>query len=126
MSYTVTISHNMNSVGATPMIAHTVAIRSVNGRFNESAIPPIMGIGDNVNKVSAFMAYLVPNGKEIHGVFTTDAFGIFTGHVSIDFSVGGISVTLDGVDIASIISPLPPDIAALGLPNADNAWLATL
>lgn len=124
--YSLRIAQVAGSYDETPLIMIDAIITAEDGRFTEGALPFEATARDGSTTVSSFKAFLSPNGKELHAFFTTDAFGAFPGLFDIDFGYRGRVVgTIQNVDISTLI-PLPPFYAALGLPNADNAWLAAL
>jgi hypothetical protein len=81
---------------------------------------------DDPSTVESFMTYLSQNGKEIHAFFTTDAFAEMSGRVNFEFSYGVPIGTINNVDIHTILTPLPPFLADLGYPDADNDLLDTI
>lgn len=125
-TYTLRIALVAGSYDQTPLVMIDATIRDVDGRFYEGALPFEATARDGSTTVRCFMAFLSPNGKELHAFFTTDAFGAFTGLFDLDFGYSGkVLGTIANVDISTLI-PLSPSDLALGLPNADNAWLASL
>jgi hypothetical protein len=126
MNYSLRLALVPGSYAEQSLYMIDAAVTAVDGRFLESAAPYEVVAHDAVNSVSAFMAFLSPNGKELHAFFTTDAFTVFPGTFDLDFGrLGTVLGTIPNVDIATLI-PLSPSFAALGLPNADNAWRASL
>jgi hypothetical protein len=105
-----------------------VTITDQDGRFFEGATPFEAIARDGSRTLHSFMAFLSPNGKELHAFFTTDAFGVFPGSFDLDFGyLGKVIGTIENVNTST--SPpiaLAPFYVALGLPNADNNWLAGL
>jgi hypothetical protein len=125
-AYSLQIAQVVESYDETPMIMIDATITAGTGRFSEGALPFEAIARDGSTTVHSFMAFLSPNGKELHAFFTTDAFEVFPGLFDLDFGYRGRVVgTIQSVDISTLI-PLPPFYATLGLPNADNAWLATV
>jgi hypothetical protein len=115
------------SYNETPLVMIDATITAVDGRFYEGAAPFEAIARAGSTTVHSFMAFLSPNGKELHAFFTTDAFAVFPGLFDLDFGyLGRVVGTIQNVDISTALIPLPPADVALGLPNADNAWLATL
>jgi hypothetical protein len=103
-------------------------ITDQDGRFFEGATPFEVIARDGSRTLHSFMAFLSPNGKELHAFFTTDAFGVFPGSFDLDFGyLGKVIGTIENLN-TSVTPPLalPPFYVALGLPNADNTWLAGL
>jgi hypothetical protein len=127
-TYTLRIAQVAGSYDETPMVMIDATITDVNGRFFEGAVPFEAIARDGLATVHSFMAFLSPNGKELHAFFTTNAFEVFPGTFDLDFGLRGGRVigTLENVDISASLIPLTPAEVALGLPNADNAWLAGL
>lgn len=124
-SYSLRIAQVVGSYDGIPMIMIDATITS-DTRFFEGAIPFQATGRDGTNSLHSFMSFLSPNGKELHAFFTTDAFGVFPGLFDLDFGTRGRVIgTIQNVDITTLI-PLAPDFVPLGLPNADNAWLAGL
>jgi hypothetical protein len=108
------------------MVMVDAIITADGGRFSEGARPFEAIARDGQSALHSFMAFLTPNGKQLHAFFTTDAFGAFPGLFDLDFGYAGRVIgTVENVDPATV-SPLAPADAALGLPDANNAWLATL
>jgi hypothetical protein len=102
-------------------------ITDQDGRFYEAATPFEAIARDGSTTLHSFMAFLSPNGKELHAFFTTDAFGVFPGLFSLDFGyLGKVIGTIENVNISTQLIPLAPFYVAMALPNADNNWLATL
>lgn len=102
-------------------------ITFVDGKFEHRAMPFTVAVSGGNERVESFFTLLSPDGKVMHGYFTTDAFTVFTGNVDVSFGylgqpIGGIA----NVSISAILVPLPSFLAAIGAPDADNAWLATL
>ena len=102
-------------------------ITFTNGKFEHRAMRFTVVASDETHRVEAFFVLLSPDQKAMHGYFTTDAFTVFTGNVDVSFGylgqpVGGIA----NVSISAVLVPLPSYLADLALPNANNAWLATL
>jgi hypothetical protein len=95
------------------------------GKFEHRAMPFKVAVRDESARVESFFALLSPDRKALHGYFTTDAFTIFTGNVDVPFGYLGQPV---GVIANVSISPaaLPPYLAAVGAPDADNDWLADI
>lgn len=125
-TYSFRIAQVAGSYDETPMIMIDATITAEDGCFSEGALPFEAIARDGAHEVHSFMALLSPNGKELHAFFTVDAFAIFPGLFALEFGPRGRVVsTIENVDIAALV-PLDPLYAALGLPNADNAWLATL
>lgn len=125
-TYSLRLAQVAGSYDQTPMVMIDATITADAGRFFEGALLFEATARDGSTTVDSFMAFLSPNGKELHAFFTTDAFGVFAGLFDLDFGYGGrIIGTIANVDISTLI-PLAPDYVAMGLPNADNAWLATL
>ncbi len=126
--YSLRIAQVAGSYDETPMIMIDATITDVNGRFYEGAVPFEAIARDGASTVHSFMAFLSPNGKELHAFFTTDAFEVFPGTFDLDFGLRGEQVigTIEDVDITASLIPLTPSEVALGLPNADNTWLSTL
>jgi hypothetical protein len=125
-TYSLRLALVVGSYNETPMVMIDATVTDVNGRFTEGALPFEAAARGGATEVHSFMAFLSPNGKELHAFFTTDAFDVFPGSFDLDFgTVGHVIGTIEGVDI-STLTPLAPFYAALGLPNADNAWLAAL
>ncbi len=125
-TYSLRIAQVVGSYDEAPMIMIDATITADTGRFLEGAMPFEAIARDGTSTVHSFMAFLSPNGKELHAFFTTDAFGVFPGLFDLDFGpVGRVLGTIQNVDISTLI-PLAPDYVALGLPDADNAWLASL
>ena len=125
-TYTLRIALVAGSYDETPLVMIDATITNVDGRFYEGAVPYEAIARDAATEVHSFMAFLSPNGKELHAFFTTDAFTVFPGLFDIVFGPLGSEIgTIENVDIATLV-PLSPADVALGLPNADNAWLATL
>ena len=84
-------------------------------------------VTDGINEVRSFRTSHSLNEKIALGNFTTDAFTIFTGNVDIHFGPLGRGVaSFTNINLATLIQPLPPYLAALNAPDADNAWLANL
>lgn len=110
----------------TPMVMIDAAITHELGRFHESSLPFEAVARDGSHTVPSFRAFLSPNGKALHAYFTTDAFDVFSGSFNLDFGKIGRPIgTIPNVDVSTLI-PLAPKYAALDLPHADNAWLASL
>jgi len=125
-TYSLRIAQVAGSFDETPMVMIDATITAVDGRFYEGAVPFEAIARDGATAVQSFMAFLSPNGKELHAFFTTDAFAVFPGLFDLDFGyLGRVVGTIQNVDISTLI-PLPLSDVALGFPNADNAWLATL
>lgn len=125
-TYSLRLALVAGSYNETPLVMIDATIRNEDRRFYEGALPFEAIARDGTTAVRSFMAFLTPNGKELHAFFTTDAFDVFPGLFDLDFgNVGRVIGTIENVDISTLI-PLPPSDAALGLPNADNAWLASL
>jgi hypothetical protein len=125
-TYSLRIARVVGSYNETPLVMINATITIDQGRFAEGAFPFEAIARDDSNTVRSFMAFLSPNGKELHAFFTTDAFAAFPGLFDLDFGYRGrIIGTIQNVDIAAL-SPLDPFYATLGLPDADNAWLASL
>ena len=125
-TYSLQLARVAGSYNETPMVMVDATVTAGEGRFSEAASPFEAVARDGASAVRSFMAFLTPNGKQLHAFFTTDAFTVFPGTFDLDFGyMGDVIGTIEHVDPATI-SPLSPADAALGLPNADNAWLATL
>ncbi len=125
-TYSLRIARVVGSYNETPLVMIDVTITNDNGRFYEGAMPYSATARDATTTVQAFMAFLSPNGKQLHAFFTTDAFSVFPGPFHIDFgTVARVIGTIENIDIAVLV-PLAPDYVAFGLPDADNAWLSTL
>lgn len=125
-TYNVRIAQVAGSYDEIQMIMIDATITYEDGRFSQGALPFEAIARDGANELHSFMAFLSPNGKELHAFFTVDAFTVFPGLFAIEFGPHGQVVgTVQNVDIAGII-PLDPSFAALGLPNADNTWLSAL
>jgi hypothetical protein len=125
-TYSLQIALVAGSYDETPMVMIDATITADTARFYSGAVPYEAIARNGSATVRSFMAFLSPNGKELHAFFTTDAFGVFAGLFDLDFGQrGSVIGTIPNVDIATLI-PLSPFQAALGLPNADNAWLSTL
>lgn len=126
-TYSLQLKLTVGSYEKVPMVMIDVTITADTSRFYEGALPFEATARNGATAVHSFMAVLSPNGKELHAFFTTDAFGVFPGGTfDLDFgNLGRVRGTIENVNI-SILSPLPPIYAGLGLPNADNAWLASL
>jgi hypothetical protein len=123
------------SVRATEVIAEyddtnhkmiDVTITTDDGKFPVGALSYHLTASDGSTTAESFMASASPNGKEIHAFFTTDAFAGMPGLVTLEISYGEPIFTIEDVNIQAILTPLPAFLAALGYPDADNAWLATL
>lgn len=102
-------------------------ITFVDGKFEHRAMPFMVAVSVDSQRVESFFTLVSPNGKVMHGYFTTDAFTVFTGNVDVSF--GYLGQPIDGianVSISAILVPLPTFLAAIGAPDADNAWLATI
>lgn len=127
-TYSLRIAQVAGLYDETPMVMIEATITDVNGRFSEGAMPFEAVARDGSSTVHSFMAFLSPNGKELHAFFTTNAFDVFPGTFDLDFGLRGGRVigTIEDVDITASLIPLAPAEVALGLPNADNAWLSTL
>jgi hypothetical protein len=126
-TYSLRIALVVGSYDDTPLVMIDATVTDVDGRFYEGALPFEAVARDGTTTVRSFMAFLSPNGKELHAFFTTDAFEVFAGLFDLDFGrVGRVIGTIEGVDISTALVPLEPSAAALGLPDADNAWLASL
>ena len=126
-TYNLRIARVVGAYDETPLNMIDATITHNTGRFYEGAVPYEATARDGSTTVSSFMAFLSPNGKELHAFFTTNAFGVFAGLFDFDFGrVGETLGTFHGVDISIELIPLPPDIVALGLDDADNDWLAKL
>ncbi|HKP52944.1 MAG TPA: hypothetical protein VJ183_09855 [Chloroflexia bacterium] len=109
------------------MVMIDATITADSGRFSEGALPFEATARDGSTIVHSFKAFLSPNGKELHTFFTTEAFEVFPGLFDLDFGFRGRVIgTFENVDISTALIPLPSFYAALGLPNADNDWLASL
>lgn len=103
-----------------------VTITAVDGKFPIGALSYHVKASAGSTTAESLMASVSPNGKEIHAFFTTDAFAGMTGPIDFEFSYGEPIGVVGNVNIAAILTPLPAFLVAMGLPNADNAWLATL
>jgi hypothetical protein len=100
-------------------------ITCVNGRFEHRSLPFKVAVSNESQRVEAFFVLLSPDGKAMHGYFTTDAFTVFTG--SVDVSFGYLGQPIGNItDISISAAPLPSYLAAIGAPNANNTWLADL
>jgi len=104
-----------------------VTVTNENGKFRERSLPFQVTVSDGSTEVNCFIANLSQNRKVLEAFFTTDAFNVFSGLVDVSIVHGtNVPETITGVDINAILAPMPANFAALGLPDADNAWLATL
>jgi hypothetical protein len=103
-----------------------VTITVEDGRLKSGALSYTVTATNGVATVESFMAYLSPDGKEIHAFFTTDAFAGMSMPINFELSYGAPIGTIDNINLPAILTPLPAFLAALGYPNADNAWLAGL
>jgi hypothetical protein len=84
-------------------------------------------VTDGTNEVRSFRTIHTLNEKVVMGNFTTDAFTAFTGNVDVHLDISGLIVaSFENINLATLIQPLPPYLAALNAPDADNAWLATI
>lgn len=100
-------------------------ITSVDGKFQHRAMPFRVTVRDGNTSVEAFHTRLSPDEKALHGYFTTNAFAAFPGNVDVSF--GYEEQPIDGIaDVSIAVVSLPPFLAALGRPAADNNWLANL
>jgi hypothetical protein len=103
-----------------------ITITAEDGKFHVGALSHQVTASDGIHTTESFMASVSLNGKELHAYFTTDAFDQMSGPINFEFSYGSPIGTIENVDVESILTPLPAFLAALGYPNADNAWLASL
>lgn len=126
-TYSLQLKLTVGSYDKAPMVMIDATITADTSRFYEGALPFEAIARHGATAVHSFMAVLSPNGKELHAFFTTDAFGVFPGgEFDLDFGTLEQSLgTIESVDLSTLI-PLPAFAVALGLPNADNAWLASL
>jgi hypothetical protein len=103
-----------------------VTISLDEGKFIVGALSYRVTANDGSTTAESFMTSVSPNGKEIHAYFTIDAFADMPGPIDIEFSYGEPIGTIEDVNIAAILKPLPAFLADMGYPDADNAWLASL
>ena len=103
-----------------------ITITVDDGKFDIGALSYRVTASDGSTTVTSFKASVSLNGKELHAYFTTDAFAGMAGPINFEISYGVPIGTIENVNIAAILTPLPALLAALGFPNADNAWLAGL
>jgi len=103
-----------------------IIITCDDGKFIVGALSYQVTARDGATTAESFMAAVAPNEKELHAFFTTDAFAGMPGPITFEFSYGEPIGTIENVNIPAILTPLPAFLAALGYPNADNAWLASL
>jgi hypothetical protein len=106
------------------MIEVTITVDE--GKFMIGALSYRVTASDGVTTAESFMAFASPNGKEIQAYFTTDAFTGMAGPITVEVSYGAPIFAIENVKIAAILTPLPAFLAALGYPDADNAWLANV
>jgi hypothetical protein len=124
--YEFHLARTLGSFDEDLLIMIEAVLTNVDERFRERELPYRAVAADGVNSVESFMAYITANGKELIAFFTTDAFSAFAGPFDIEFSYPGESIhTVTGIDIATMLSPLDPEINPADFPNADNAWLAS-
>jgi hypothetical protein len=102
-------------------------IHADDGAFQIESGRHFITVSDGTTQVSAFQCLLSGSKKILAGLFTTDAFDSLPTQVDLSFGVGGkVLHTMSNVDIDALTEPLPPYLAALNAPDADNAWLATI
>ncbi len=87
----------------------------------------IIEVDDGSNKVRNFQSVCTPNGRKFHARFATDAFAGLGSTVDVHLLSGEEVVhTFSGLNLGTLVQPAPAWITALGLPDADNAWVATI
>lgn len=118
------IARTIGTYDETTLIMNEAVIINNDALFPERAAPYTVVARDDTNEVHAFMAFVAPNGRQMLAYFTTDAFDVFSGEFVLEVSVLGFVEALTMGIRATDIAPLPPDLASLGLPVADNAWLS--
>jgi hypothetical protein len=125
-TFSFTIGHKVQLIDENLFEVIQINILMVTGKFIISSRQPFVRVFDSSNKVTNFSIQISGNEKELIAYFTTDAFDFFTGDVTIEFGEGLlVTDTFENIDIISVITPLSPADAALGAPQADNAWLAS-
>jgi tetrahydromethanopterin S-methyltransferase subunit B len=103
-----------------------VTITFEDGAFASGALSHRVTATDGSTTARSLMASLSPNGKEIHAFFTTDAFAAMSGPIRFEFFYGFPLGAIENVNMAAILQQLPPFLAALGVPDADNNWMINL
>lgn len=120
-------SEEVRDYGNSAYRMNEIRISTPDGRIGQTGIAAYILVTDGTNEVKSFRLYHSLNEKVACGNFTTDAFTIFTGNVDIHFGPLGRGVaSFTNINLATLIQPLPPYLAALNAPDADNAWLANL
>ena len=128
MSYSWVISEVIKTYNSDKYVMVAVTIKHDDGRFNLGQMPGKIRLLDATLTIPAFMMELSLNQKELIGYFLFDVFLSFqsTGPVSIDFVAGQSHGVFQNINPMIDVISLSPALAALGLPPADNAWLAAL
>lgn len=101
-----------------------IKVTIIHGKFPIRSAKLYVRVIDQTNTVSCFMSDISGNRKQINASFTTDAFEVFPGNVSIEFGYDDKPMgVFENFDINNNILPLDPIVAGIIVPDADNAWL---
>ena len=125
-TYSLSAAEVVGQYAETNLKMIDVTITRDEGRFFVGALSYEVTASDGSATAQSFMASVTPNGKELHAFFTTDAFAGMAGPVTFVFSYGEPVGSVENVDIPAVLTPLPALLAGLDVPDADNAWLASL
>lgn len=126
-TYSLSAAEVISQYNETDFKMIDVTITADDGKkFAVGALSYLVTASDGSSTAESFMASVSPNEKELHAFFTTDAFAAMPGPINFEFSYGEAIGSIENVDIPAILTPLPALLAGLGVPDADNAWLASL
>lgn len=127
MNYELNITYSIKIIQGILYRLILMKISILNGKFPIRSNHFLIKVVDGVKEVEPFHVYSTINQKEIHCLFTVDAFSDFIGNVDINF--GFIDEIINGFEEIPInisISPLPSDLSSLTYIDADNTWLNSL
>jgi hypothetical protein len=126
-TYQIQASEVLREYGGTVLKMNEIRILTPDGKIRQGGAASSFFVTNGIDEVKAFSITHSLNEKAVHGNFTTDAFTALTGNVDVYFfAMGRLIASFENINLATFIQPLPPYLAALNAPDADNAWLATI
>lgn len=127
MPYSFEIKEFVEDFNSSPYQINIITISNLDSKFQYTSQNPFVTVFDANISVTSFLTRISGNKKDLLGYFTSDAFDIFTGNVSISFGDGESPIDVfENIDIHSVIIPLDPLLASLDAPMGDNDWLNSL
>ncbi len=125
-TYTITAHQTIRPYLGTEMKMICVDILMDTGKFRPPALPWVASISDGTTEAEAFMHDLSPDSKQLTCFFTTDAFSAMAGNVTVSFGTYANLQVEENVALLGSIAALPSPLDIWVVPDADNAWLATI